>query len=136
MQETGSASLHAGLIERARPRPSLAPGVIPLTSRVPGAEQARPGFGRKTLPPADQQSVLMPVKASVMVPQPENAIRQTPLPMAMTQRRYGLTVRVDPETRLRLVAEKERSGLTTQEILSSALQMYLNDTPGRPDSAA
>ena len=46
---------------------------------------------------------------------------------AAPSRRFGLTVRVEPELRRRLLEEKRERGTTQQDILHKALAQYLGE---------
>ena len=110
--ESGTASLHAGMIERARPRREalddpFAP-VRPVKEQgaIPPLDPARerPVFGLRRVQP---------------VSAPETA---SPVP---TGRRYGLTVRVHADLRERLRQFGQMTGRTNQSILHEALEARL-----------
>ena len=111
-------SLHAGLIERGRPR-STAPSLAPRPAPVLRADEM-----------PEPLSVLTPVKPlapkpvatapkPVLVP---NTIR---MPGLGRRRRFGLTVRVSPETREMLDHLRDETGQTFQQILHSAVTGHL-----------
>lgn len=108
-------SLHAGLIERGRPRPVASrPAAVLRSEEMPEA-----------------LSVLKPVKP--LVPKPvasapkpvlvPNTIR---MPGLGRRRRFGLTVRVSPQTREMLDHLRDETGQTFQQILHSAVTGHLD----------
>ncbi|MEM9138740.1 MAG: hypothetical protein AAGB15_02830 [Pseudomonadota bacterium] len=103
MHEQGMASLHAGLIERARPRPASAPSVVPLVQRQ-----------------ADPARIMPRLRAELAAAAPQ--------PAEEPPRRYALTVRVEPEVRRDLARLTARTGRTTQAVLHRALQAMLAET--------
>ena len=138
--EDGFASLHAGLIERARPR-NDAPGPVPADVAVapPAAPMppasppaARPVFGlRGTAAEARPATVLDMVDeappAAVVTVEAQPFVPRPP-----ARKRFGLTVRVDGEVRERLRQMAGRSGRTNQSILHEALLAHLDGQGGRP----
>ena len=97
------ASLHAGLIERARVMPGPA-GIIKLRSATAS-------------PPK--------VAGPVQLPQAQH-LTARPLVPHIPARRYGLTLRVDYELRQDLARFTEQTGRTMQSVLHSALAGYLD----------
>lgn len=97
------ASLHAGLIERARhsPEPN---GIVKLRAAV--------------APPPK-------VSGPVDLPQAQK-LKTRPLIASTPPRRYGLTVRVDPTMRGELARYTEHTGRTMQSVLHAALSGYLD----------
>lgn len=103
MQNSGIASLHSGLIERARPRPEPT-GILKL--RATGA------------PPAQ-------VRGPVLLPQVKKPA-VSHLSVIAETRRFGLTLRVDHEMRQDLARYTEHTGRTVQSVLHAALSGYLD----------
>ena len=106
MSDHGSASLHAGLIERARPRKRMPvpEGVVPFPS-------PRQGRNSAPLEPLDMRALL----AERFAEDPGHD-RRVP--------RRGLTVRVEPELYTALQRLRKR-GRTAQSVLHDALVRYL-----------
>ena len=124
--ESFTASLHAGLIQRARP-----PKVVPLredgfAGRAPVVQLRASDIARARPAPtplvrADHPRVV-PARAET-APTVERAEAR---PAGATpSRRFGLTVRVDESLRERLLGARLRTGRTTQSILQDALAGYL-----------
>ena len=121
MHHSGIAPLHAGLIERARPRPTLTPGGIPLAPRASETPILQ------KVPPSGERIGPVPflaADASAALPQ----VQPHPRP---PRKRYGLTVRVGPDMRAELAALTDQTGLTLQSILHTAVARYV-DTLERP----
>ena len=100
-------SLHAGLIERARPR-ALAPSGRELGSVV------------ELYVPTPPSSVLEPVRPATIPNRPVLGATERP------RRRFGLTVRVQAETRAALDRMRTDTGQTFQQILTRAVIRYLD----------
>ena len=111
-------SLHAGLIERRSPR-GLATHARPVVpaALVPVAP------GSDVSPAPERLSILTAVKPRVMHP-PVPSTQPVQAPRT-TRRRYGLTVRVPPDTRDALEHLRAQTGATFQQILSTAVSGYL-----------
>lgn len=105
MQSSGIASLHAGLIERARPKAEPV-GIAKLR-----ASQAAP------------VQVAGPVNLPLVRKEPQKPVA-VPV-VAQSPRRYGLTLRVDQQMREDLTRYTDYSGRTVQSVLHSALSGYL-----------
>lgn len=103
MHNSGIASLHAGLIERAR---STAEPIGILKLKASNATPVQ---------------VAGPVNLPKMKQVPTN-----PISAPKSLRRYGLTLRVDPQMRRDLTSFTEHTGRTVQSVLHSALSGYLN----------
>jgi hypothetical protein len=120
--ESLTASLHSGLIQRARPkvvplREDAGPGraaVVPL--RASDIARARPAAA----PLASVERPLAP-RAEVVCGSRAGAFPAEPAPF----RRFGLTVRVGESLREMLLESRSRTGRTTQSILHDALVDYL-----------
>jgi hypothetical protein len=123
--ESLTASLHAGLIQRARPAK-----VVPLR------DDAGAGRGAVVALRAGDIARVRPAPASLVDVGPPAMARVLPRSIAAVEpagaqaapapaRRFGLTVRVGAELRERLVAARERTGRTGQSILHDALAGYL-----------
>lgn len=102
MHNSGIASLHAGLIERARPKAEPI-GILKLR-----ASNAAP------------VQVAGPVSLPLVHKAP-----QRPVPKPKSPQRYGLTLRVDQELRRELTKYTEHTGRTVQSVLHSALSGLL-----------
>ena len=102
-------SLHAGLIERTPPRPTAQWALSPRSASAHPMDLA-------SLPE------LQPVKP------PRSTVTLVPPPKALKRRRFGLTVRVAPETREVLEELRARTGQTFQQILHRAVTEHLNST--------
>lgn len=115
-------SLHAGLIERGRPRsaaPSVAPAAVPRPQPVLRADEM-----------TEPLSVLTPVKPMTpkpvaCAPQPVLVPNTIRMPGLGRRRRFGLTVRVSPETREMLDHLRDKTGQTFQQILHTAVTGHL-----------
>lgn len=107
MSPPGLASLTSGLIERARPR-----GVVDLN------EARLFGVKRGTGP--------SPAARAMSEPGPRLADRPVNGSGLSSRKRYGLTVRVEPELFARLRIARAARGETTQSILHQALQDHLD----------
>lgn len=103
------AGLHAGLIERARPRRNLPKGVVSMV-----AQRTDAVIGRTAT--LDRVAPVSALGLEGLSPMPGSS----PL-----QRRRGLTLRVEHDLRQQLDAERTRSGRTIQSILHDALTRYL-----------
>lgn len=103
MHSGGIASLHAGLIERARPKAEPI-GIVKLQ-----ASQAAPVH------------VAGPVNLPIVRKEPPR-----PVMIPQSQRRFGLTLRVDHQMRQDLARYTDYSGRTVQSVLHSALSGFLN----------
>ncbi|MEM6661877.1 MAG: hypothetical protein AAF666_06840 [Pseudomonadota bacterium] len=138
MSDMSFADLHAGLIERAKPRHVLPRVVVPLQ---PSPEQRcdeplrRHAVAREIdladLTPVNARPVPKsgcPVQQALTKPLPGTGPQPEIVPAAVEvpARRHGLTVRVDPAIRGQLVAVQRKSGRTAQHILHHALTEYLN----------
>jgi hypothetical protein len=131
--ESLTASLHGGLIQRARP--AKAP---PLREDAGGKRASvvplRPGDIARARPaPASLVDIHRPAIAHVLagaVPAVEPAAG--PAAAVPPSRRFGLTVRVGAELRERLGHARERTGRTGQCILHDALAAYLAALERRP----
>ena len=100
-------SLHAGLIERARPRAHVP------SERVPGPVV-------ELYTPPIVPSVLEPVRRIEVPSRPALGVTERP------RRRFGLTVRVHAETRAVLDRMRSETGQTFQQILTRAVTRYLD----------
>ena len=97
------ASLHAGLIERT-PQVPEPTGVLKLRAR--------------NMPPPK-------VSGPVDLPQVQH-LDKRPLVHGAPPRRFGLTLRVEPEMRRDLARYTDYTGRTTQSVLHAALSGYLD----------
>jgi len=104
--QPSTASLHAGLIQRARP---AAPATVPRPV-VPA-------------PASDDGDVVHRLR--------QPGIWTTGGSEALVDPRVGLTVRVAPSIRARLHMIKGRTGRTVQSLLHEALLTYLSGRGGR-----
>lgn len=129
MADHGSASLHAGLIERARPRVALTPGVVPLLPPV-----SEPGRTEDMARAVSARRIDLETGANPLASIAELELRPVAPPVVMQQsakpqgRRFGMTVRVDDDLHDKLMAHRRRTGRTYQSILYSALRNYLPAT--------
>ena len=129
-EESGTASLHAGLIQRARPRVTLAPGVVPLhpPASEPGRSQGLSGAvstptRQFDLPVHEPASLdLRPVREAI-VPELEEA--EEVEESHEQRRRFALTLRVEPDLHRKLMMLRRETACTTQSILHAALCHYL-----------
>ena len=104
MQNSGIASLHSGLIERARPSTREPVGILKLRA-----------------------AVAPPPKVSGPVELPHvQTLKPRPLLPSTTPKRYGLTLRVDPRMRRDLAEFTSQTGRTVQNVLHAALAGYLD----------
>lgn len=115
-------SLHAGLIERGRAR-SVAPGPVPVlrTEEMPEPLAVLTPVKPRTPRLVASEAVVAsgPTFDPVRVP---STVR---MPGLGRRRRFGLTVRVSPETREILDQLREETGQTFQQILNCAVTGYL-----------
>ena len=124
--ESLTASLHAGLIQRARP-----PKVVPLREDAgPGRAAVVPlragDIGRARPAAASLVDLARPRLARALTRANVAAECTGPDAAAVAPaRRFGLTVRVGAELRGRLGAARQLTGCTGQSILHDALAAYL-----------
>lgn len=105
--ETGMASLHAGLILRARPVAARPPERPERT-----VQPLRADLVRRVAPPPAPVAKLVAFSRS----------------HAMPRQRFGLTVRVGQGLHGMLFRTRRRTGQTTQDILHAALVRYLAES--------
>jgi hypothetical protein len=111
IMDFGTASLHGGLIQRARPAK-----VVPLR------ENGIPA-GRAAVVSLRASDIARGRPAPAPEPAPLGRAEETAAPDAT--RRFGLTVRVRGELRERLHAMRMETGRTAQSILHDALAGHL-----------
>lgn len=113
---TGSASLHAGMIERGRRRKVR-------VSNAPDENSAE-NVVRHAFPASQApQDEINAAGIQDIARDQAQAGAQTKAPRP---KRFGLTVRVEADLKTRLMLRRTRTGMTTQDILHDALTLYLD----------
>ena len=138
------ASLHAGLVARATPRPpkpamvapvvnAHRPPVVPLPQPRPSAPaeaRVRPGLHwerPRVIQLRPTQIEVMPAPVSECTPMPQPKVQPAPQKLAQPspRRRKATTVRLEPQLYARLRLAREQLGRSGQAILVEALNDWL-----------
>ena len=121
--EPCTASLHAGLIQRARPAKAVPLREDACSGRASVVQLRASDIARAR--PAPLGECELPGRAPARAVTPPLAHADNMVAGVAPSRRFGLTVRVGEGLRERLLEARKRTGRTAQSILHDALVSYL-----------